>query len=136
MATEALAHMPEDAADHARVAHASWWDALLAANVVALDSLLADDLTFHSPYGTAETKAAFVENLVSGRLSYDSVDGVTALARLYGQTVIVTGQVDIRFQWEGQPMLEHLYYTAVYGWTSPHWRMLAWQSTQRADAQG
>ncbi len=71
MAPDELAHMPEDA---------------------------ADDLTFHSPGGTAETKAAFVENLVSGRLNYDSVDGVTALARLHGQTVIVTGQVDIRFQ--------------------------------------
>ncbi len=136
MAPEALGHMPEDAADYARVAHTSWWDALLATDVVALDSLLADDLTFHSPYGTASTKAAFVENLVSGRLSYDSVAGDTALIRLHGQTVIVTGQVDIRFQWEGQPVLEHLYYTAVYGWASSHWRMLAWQSTQREDAQG
>lgn len=111
-------------------------DALLAADAVALDSLLADDLTFHSPYGTASTKAAFVENLGSGRLSYDSVDGDTALVQLHGQTAIITAQVDIRFQWEGQPVLEQLYYTAVYGWTSPHWRMLAWQSTIRADVQG
>jgi ketosteroid isomerase-like protein len=136
METEETAHWPEDAANSAWVAHTSWWDALLASDVVALDRLLADDLTFHSPGGTAETKAAFVENLASGRLSYDSVDGDTALARLHGQTAIITGQVDIQFRWEGQPMLEHLYYTAVYGWTSPYWRMLAWQSTPRADEQG
>ena len=136
MANEALAHMPDDAADTARGAHTAWWDALLASDVVALDRLLADDLTFHSPYGTAETKAAFVENLVSGRLSYDAIDGDTALVRVHGHTAIVTGQVDIRFRWGVQPMLEHLFYTAVYGWTSSHWRMLAWQSTPRAEAQG
>jgi hypothetical protein len=34
---------------------------------------------------------------------------------MHGHTAIVTGRVDIRFQWEGQPVLQQLYYTAVYG---------------------
>jgi hypothetical protein len=101
-----------------------------------LDTLLADDMTFHSPYGTAETKAGFLGNLRSGRLKYDSIKDKEPLTRMHGQTAIVTGRVDIQFQWEGRPVLERLYYTAVYGWTSPYWRMLAWQSTIRADASG
>ena len=65
--------MPPTMTDGVGAAHAHWWDALLAADTAALDTLLADDLTFHSPYGTAETKAAFLGNLRSGRLGYDAI---------------------------------------------------------------
>jgi ketosteroid isomerase-like protein len=116
------------------VAHTRWFDALLAEDAAVLDILLADDMTFHSPYGTSETKAEFLRNLRSDRLMYDSISAEKPLTRLHGQTAIVTGQVDIDFQWDGKPRLERLYYTAVYGWTSPHWQMHAWQATLRADA--
>jgi hypothetical protein len=118
------------------VAHTRWWDGLLAEDAGVLDSLLADNMTFHSPYGTASTKAEFLGNLRSGRLKYDSIKDEEPLIRMHGQTAIVTGRVDIQFQWEGRPIPERLYYTAVYGWTSPDWHMLAWQSTIRADAEG
>jgi hypothetical protein len=124
------------AADAVGAIHTRWWNALLAADVGTLDTLLADDLTFHSPYGTAETKAAFLANLRAGRLKYDSIADDAPLTRLHGQTAIMTGRADIQFQWEGEPVMERLYYTAVYGWTPPHWRMRAWQSTIRDDAEG
>lgn len=126
---------PSAAANDVAVAHANWWDALLDENVVVLETLLADDLTFHSPYGTASTKAEFLENLRSGRLEYDSITAAEPLTRLHGESAIVTGQADIQFRFESRPWFEKLYYTAVYGWTSPHWCMLAWQSTLRAEAK-
>ncbi len=122
--------------DDVGVAHTRWFDALLAEDTGVLDTLLADDMTFHNPYGEAGTKAAFLDDLRAGRLLYDSIRAEEPLIRLHGQTAIVTGRVDIQFQWEGQPALERLYYTAVYGWISPNWHMLAWQATLRADAEG
>ncbi len=122
--------------DDVSAAHTRWWDALLAADTEALDTLLADDLTFHSPSGTTVTKAAYLGNLRSGRLKYDSIKDDEPLTRLHGQAGIVTGRADIQYQRDGNSRVEGLYYTAVYGWTSPHWRMLAWQSTNRADAKG
>ncbi|MCA1646636.1 MAG: nuclear transport factor 2 family protein [Chloroflexi bacterium] len=122
--------------DSVSLAHTRWWEALLDEDVGALETLLADDLTFHSPYGTASTKPQFLEALRSGRLEYDSVTAEGALTRLHGETAIVTGQADIDFRSRGEPKFEQLYYTAVYRWTSTHWRMLAWQSTLRADATG
>lgn len=122
--------------DDVGAAHTRWWDALLAGDAVALETLLADDMTFHSPYGTASTKADFIGNLRSGRLSYATISDLDPVMRLHSQTGIVTGRADIEFRWEGEPVLERLYYTAVYGWTSPDWHMLAWQSTPRADEQG
>ena len=130
------AALPPTAAQDVGVAHTRWWDALLAADAEALDTVLADDLTFHSPYGTALTKAAFLEDLRAGRLKYDSIADDAPLTRLQGQTAILTGRADIQFEWEGEPLMERLYYTAVYGWTPPHWRMRAWQSTRRDDAEG
>ena len=122
------------AADDVRVTHARWWDALLHAEVATLNTLLADDLTFHSPIGTASTKAEFIERVRSGFLQYDSVTAEEPLIRLHGDAAIVTGRADLQFRAQGQPRSEALYYTAVYGWTAPYWRMLAWQSTTRAGA--
>lgn len=119
--------------DDPSVAHTSWWDGLLSADLEALNTLLADDMTFHSPYGTTSTKAAFIENIRSGRLRYHSIEDDEPVTQVYGQTAIVTGSVAIRFQWDDQSALERLYYTAVYGWISSQWHMLAWQSTMRAD---
>lgn len=64
----------------------------------------------------------------SGRLGYDAIKDAEPLTRLHGQVGIVTGRADIQFRWDGNPRVEGLYYTAVYGWLAPHWRMLAWQS--------
>jgi hypothetical protein len=52
------------AADDVGVAHARWWDALLHEDVAVLDTLLADDLTFHGPSGGVRT-------LLHGRLRLD-----------------------------------------------------------------
>jgi ketosteroid isomerase-like protein len=123
------------AADDVGVAHARWWDALRHEDVAVLDTLLADDLTFHGPSGGVTTKAKYLESLRSGRLAYDSITAEEPLIRVHGSTAIVTGRADILLQSEGQPKIEGLYYTAVYGWTAPHWRLLAWQSTARADAR-
>jgi hypothetical protein len=120
--------------DEVGTAHARWWDALVAADVPMLDTLLADDLTFHSPFGTVAPKTGILENLRSGRIKYDTIKDVDPVIRLHGQTAILTGRADIHYQWESQPMFERLIYTAVYGWTASHWRMLAYQSTPRADA--
>lgn len=130
------AALPPTTADDVGAAHARWWGALLAADEAALATLLADDWTFHNPYGTTGTKAGMLENLRSGRLRYDAVGDAEPLIRLRGQAGVVTGRVDIQLQWEGRPQVEGLYYTAVYGWAAPHWRMLAWQATVRADAKG
>ena len=117
-------------------AHSRWWNALLASDAAALETLLADDFTLHTPFGTTQTKAGEVEALRSGQVSYTSIKDEAPVIQLHGQTGIVTGPADIEYQAGGQAGQARVYYTAVYGWTAPDWHMLAWQSTLRADALG
>jgi ketosteroid isomerase-like protein len=119
--------------DDVATAHTRWWNALLAADAEAVATLLADDLTLHTSFGRAQTKAGEVEALRSGQVSYTSIKDEEPVMRLHGQTGIVTGRADIEYQAGGEGGLARVYYTAVYGWTAPHWHMLAWQSTLRAE---
>lgn len=116
--------------DEVRSAHQRWFDGLVSGDVAGLGMLLADDVTFHTPGGAAETEANFLENIRAGRLKYESVAPQDPRIRVYGDTAIVTGRVSIRYRWQDAPVLERLYYTAVYGkWNYSRWKLLAWQST-------
>ena len=117
-----------------QTAHRHWFDGILQENVAALDTLLADDMTFHDPGGGQGKKAGYLGVLRSGQLKYDSVAAEPATVRLRGSVALVTGRVDIRYRWEESSRLEKLTYTAVYEWSGQGWRMLAWQSTFRPDS--
>ncbi len=54
--------------DDVATAHTRWWNALLAGDAEALDTLLADDMTLHTPFGTTQTKAGEVEAIRSGQV--------------------------------------------------------------------
>lgn len=130
------AQLPSTEMSDASIAHKLWFDALLNADALALETFLTDDWTLHNPFGGVSTKAAKIANLRSGRIQYLAITDEMPLIRLHGVTSIVTGKADIQFQLEeGEPILLKVYYTAVYGWTTPHWRMLAWQSTKRSDTE-
>ena len=136
MATDennATTQMSAITVDDVATAHTRWWNALLAADAAAVATLLADDLTLHTSFGWAQTKAGEVEALRSGQVSYTSIKDEEPVMRLHGQTGIVTGRADIEYQAGGEGGQARVYYTAVYGWTAPHWHMLAWQSTLRAE---
>ena len=136
MATDennATTQMSAITVDDVATAHTRWWNALLAADAEAVATLLADDLTLHTSFGRAQTKAGEVEALRSGQVSYTSIKDEEPVMRLHGQTGIVTGRADIEYQAGGEGGQARVYYTAVYAWTAPHWHMLAWQSTLRAE---
>ncbi len=126
----------QDATHEVAATHTRWWNALLAADAAAVDTLLTDDSILHTPFGTTQTKAGEVEAIRSGQVSYTSIKDEAPVIRVHGQTGIVTGRADIAYQAGGQAGLAQVSYTAVYGWTAPRWRMLAWHATLRADAEG
>jgi len=84
------------------------------------------------------TKPEFVERVHSGFLKYETVTADDPLIRLHGHAAVtIHRDRPSRHPVSGArtAKIRGLYYTAVYGWTARHWRMLAWQSTARADAR-
>jgi ketosteroid isomerase-like protein len=127
--------VPTNAAE----ANLCWFNALVAGDADALETLLADDFTFYHPFGGGgpDAKAGFVEGIKSGKAKYKNLKLEDTLIRSHGQTAIATGRLDILFQWESDPPIqERSFYTAVYGLYPSGWHMLAWHATTRADGQG
>ena len=63
----------------------------MTADYAALDRLLADDLTYTHSTAKVDTKATYLELLLSGRTRYQSLEPADVQIRIYGTTGVVTG---------------------------------------------
>lgn len=77
-------------------------DALVAADVSALERIVADDWIIVGPDGQVIERTAFVAVVKSGALTHTSMDFGEARVRVYGETAIVTGRAVSVGAYQGQ----------------------------------
>ena len=107
------------------------YQAMVDAQVAALGGMLAEELRFTHANGVRETREALLASLASGRLDYLSVRTRDDVARVYGDTGVVTGAADLEVRAAGGPELElRILFTAVYVAQDGAWRLVAYQSTR------
>ena len=99
--------------------------AMVAADLPALDRLLADKLVYTHSGGNVDTKASLVESIRTRR-QYQKIDRTNEEVRLHGDTAVVTGQARIELS---PPRTLNLRYTDVWVKGPAGWQMVAWQST-------
>jgi ketosteroid isomerase-like protein len=104
--------------------------AMLHADTVALERLLATDLTYTHTDGEQNTKAEFVRILSSGALRYASIAPEAREVRVFGSLAVVTGRSAMRVESDGQARAFHIRYLAVYRRRARGWALIAWQSTR------
>jgi ketosteroid isomerase-like protein len=73
----------------------AWRDALLKANIAAMDSLLSDDYMAITPNGTLQSKEQALANLRSGSTHFTSLEVSDRKVRFYGGTALVTSRADV-----------------------------------------
>jgi ketosteroid isomerase-like protein len=78
-------------------------DALVAADVEALMRLTAEEWVVIGPDGNLTTRAAFLDVVKSGALLHSKMDYDEVLARVYGDTGVVTTRVVTAGSYRGQP---------------------------------
>ena len=101
--------------------------AMVAADVDALDDILADDLTYVHTTAAIDTKESLTSGLASGRLNYESIAPAAERdIRLHGDCAIVRGQARVHVN--GNRFT--LEYTVVYVKPGGEWRMTAWHATR------
>lgn len=105
------------------------FEADFKADKAGLDSLLADDLTYGRTSGVRHTKRE-VMALVGGggpyALDYSTPDSL--VARVYGETGVVTGVLKVKLT--AQPAPYTLRFTDTWVRRSGRWQLVAFQATR------
>ena len=92
----------------------TWRDAILHANVTAMNSLLADDYIAITADGTLQSKEDALNNMRNGTLHLESLEVSDRKVRFYGQTALVTSRAEVAGNSPGGEISGSYRYTRVY----------------------
>ena len=103
--------------------------AMIGRDGATLDKLLSDDLMYVHSAGAVETKAHFMEAIVSGKSITEKLEFTDPVVRVYGNTAIVRGRVDL---WHSATNIVNMDVLHVWVKGPGGWRMVARQATKLA----
>ena len=104
-------------------------DAMVAADVGALDRLLSNDLTWTHSSARQDIKASFLAGLQAGGTRYLEIRRSDEQVRLHDEVAVVTGVAHMLVIINGEERQLRNRYTNVWIKLDDGWRMIAWQST-------
>ena len=120
----------EDRATHVRATQAARFQAMLDADVAALDEVLADDLVYAHTTGTIDTKASMIENIRSGAVNYELIEPTDTKIRLFGEVAVVTGSANMQVSAGDQVHQLLIRFIEIYVAKDDNWWLVSWQSTR------
>ncbi len=130
----ALATAAETAAqertEQVRATQAARFQAMLNADVVALNDVLADDLVYAHTTGTIDTKSSMIDNIGSGAVNYELIEPTDSKIRLFGDVAVVTGSANMRVSAGDQLYELSIRFIEVYVAQDEQWQLVSWQSTR------
>lgn len=101
----------------------------LRADARALDTLLADDLTYVRSSGAVDGKAEYLRALgATGQYALDSLVPVDLSARVFGDAAVVTGRLIVKLR--AQPAPYTIRFTDVWARRRGRWQLVAFQATR------
>jgi hypothetical protein len=107
-------------------------DAMTHGNVQALDPILSRELVYTHASGWRQTKAELLASIESGELNYHTFIAHAASLRVYGNTVVVSGDASAKVAAKGQELDVNLLFLEIYVRQEGRWQLVAWQSTRSA----
>ena len=128
-ATVCLAAAPSDATAVKEVSAAmeSLKQAMIHKDGPALEKLLSDELMYTHSTGQFETKAQFVKSIASGKSIVERLDYFKHEVRIYGNTALVRGGVDL---YHSATNIVHMDIMHVWVKGAGGWKMVARQATR------
>lgn len=106
----------------------AWLDAYEQLNVEAMQRIVADDFMITFPDGSMQSKAQIVESLKRARAAARPMPKFhteDVRARVYGETVILTGRVVTEYQRGGETVKDESRYTDTYVKRQGRWQVVA-----------
>jgi ketosteroid isomerase-like protein len=114
-----------------RAAETNRFRALTEGDLPTLERSLSDDLVYTHASGWRQTKREFLASLRSGELVYHSFTSDGLKIRVFGSSVVVTGDAVVKVRAKGQELNVSLLYLEVYAEQDGRWQLAAWQSTRQ-----
>lgn len=103
--------------------------AMIHRDGVALDRLLNDDLMYTHSAGQVETKADVIKSIGSGKSIIEKLEFSNTTVRVYGETALVKGRVDL---WHSATNIVPMDVLHVWVKKADGWRLVARQATRLA----
>jgi len=121
-----------DRAAALKAAELSRFEAQVNADAKTLGLVLDDQLEYVHSNGDLDSKASFIESLVSGKRDYVSMKANILSVRVLGDVGIIRGAVKVTVVTDGKSQDLSIGYTDVWVWKANRWQMTAWRSARDA----
>ncbi len=117
-------------AEQVRATQAARFQAMLNADVAALNNVLADDLVYAHTTGTIDSKSSMIDNIGSGAIDYELIEPTDVRIRLYDDVAVVTGSANMQVSVGDQIHQVFIRFIEVYVARDDQWQLVSWQSTR------
>jgi ketosteroid isomerase-like protein len=121
-----IAASPADEIEQAEQTRAQ---ALINADIQALDAIYADEFFYNRAGGDSVTKAEYLPSFASGEVRVHKVNYEGRKIRVYGDTALVTGTQHNEVTIKGENRTLHLRYLHVWVKKGGGWKLVARQAT-------
>src|SRR6266536_4328081 len=108
----------------------AWKKATMKKDGAALDKLLHPDLTYSHSNAHNQTKAEVLKAVTTGKSTAEAIDFADTTVRIYGNTALVRGKVDVRNSADGKSTTANLNILHVWIKGPQGWQMVARQATK------
>ncbi|RZL32100.1 MAG: nuclear transport factor 2 family protein, partial [Rubrivivax sp.] len=129
----ARAAPPADLASRLKAQADAWDRAIVARDRAAIAANMADDFRQIDARGNVETKASFIDGLVSPDLQLDPYTVEDFEVRVYGDTALLSGRTRMTGRYQGQPFNTHYRYIDVYVKRRGVWKIVSVQISPISD---
>jgi ketosteroid isomerase-like protein len=123
-----------DAAKEVMAVEQARTSALDHSDVVALDRIMADDVTYVHASGKVDTKQSYLDAIRSGQLHYISWQPKNLHVRVLGDAAaVIDGEYAVRVtdsRVQTTPFDINIFILTVSARRNGHWQQIAWQSTR------
>lgn len=129
VALPALAHAapPSELIAQLKAQSDAWDRAIVAKDRAAIEANMADDFRQIDARGNVETRASFVDGLVSPDLQLDPYTVEDFEVRVYGDTALLSGRTRMTGRFRGEAFQAHYRYIDIYVKRGGVWKIVSVQ---------
>jgi hypothetical protein len=116
-----------------RLAQRQRFEAMMKQDVVALDTLLDDELDYIHTGGDLQSRSQFIDMIKKQTLVYESIAPSDVRVRVYNGLALSTGRSQMRVRSAAGVSSFGIRFTEVYVRRDGRWLLTAWEATRVPD---